>query len=358
MPQLLIDYSNYPAARYENIRLDVPFGDPTGKQQAFGQLKMALRQFFSEWHQVERASLLWEWRKEYGDQPIIVIAFEPESDINTIGKAWVKHCLRADWKSIAFACGGNGPITTFARLATEPFYVKGETPISPRHNDLITFLYSVPDQPNFDQLFEQLDLADELATWFINMSTHAEAKRTLLGRLYNDEPIALMLRSFDSESIAGKSPLGHGRRWALNRPMPALYREIIPQPHFGVANPLDPFPSADALLLQVGERWQEFIELLLPAAASVFFVCDSLTPGVVKELSCIRRANKEDQTIILIPGEDQQGPYQTLHALTEKPQAKGSVNPLHLRRRLSTFGVASTTEEVSNYLIGQRGPSK
>src|SRR4029450_13922267 len=120
-------------------------------------------------------------------------------------------------------------------------------------------------------------------------STHAEARAELLSRLELGQPFSLLLRTFEREVARGRSRMTGGAMmfWPTDRTLDSHVAQGPPLPLIGVANPRDPFPSPDCLLLEAGTEWRRIVVSVIARAEAIFVICDRLTPGVNTEFIAI-----------------------------------------------------------------------
>ncbi len=370
--QLEINFDQYPAAKFGDARFDVPFNRPHGR------LKKALRGVLRGFEQVESAYLLVCSDPAWDDSAEPIVAVAPRVCARALSSAWEPYI--PEFGVVGFFDAVNNQFSAFAAHAATPFYCPRETrqipaPFSTPH--LIEYVRTLPDDPglrgtaayleahkeNYDHLPpKQAEAARKAQEVWIedtphwlgmlqSSSTHATAKAELLKYLTQDIPFGLALRTFSTFTTAGVGPLGTSRMWALSRPSGELIAQFSPIPLIGIGNPLDPLPVPGVPLLECSEHWLQVVTSLLSTATQIYVLCDRLSPGVSRELFAIQAAEREDDTMIVLPGPEQQKHYQQLYwGMEQRPDDSGPEYAPALKRKLATFGVTITTEEMTQVM--------
>lgn len=375
--QMEIDFDRYPAAKFGNARFDVPFNGPHGR------LKKALRTVLRGFEQVECAYLLICSDPAWGDHPEPIVAVAPRVSTRELYLAWEPNI--PEFGVVGFLHAVDNQFSAFASHAATPFYCPRETSRIPApfsKPDLIEYARALLDDPgltgtaaymeahreNYDHLpREQAEAArkaqqvwiDDTLHWLGMLrsgSAHAKAKAELLKYLTQDMPFGLALRTFSTFTTAGVGPLGTSRMWMHQRPAGELVSRFSPFPLIGIGNPLDPLPVPGIPLLECSEHWLLVVTSLLRVASQIYVLCDRLSSGVSSEFFAIQAAEREDDTMIVLPGPEQQKHYEQLYwGLEKRLDDPGPEYVPALKRKLATFGVAITTEEMTQILRHVRG---
>jgi len=174
----------------------------------------------------------------------------------------------------------------------------------------------------------------------------------LLNCLNKDTPFGLVLRTFSTETITGESPFGKFRAWTHKHPLGDLLAQCTALPLVGIANPHDPFPLTDVPLLECSKDWLRVVRCLVAVAATIFIFCDRLSPGVASEFLAVQAAEREDDAFIILPGPGAERDYRDFYAmsLTQRLDDPRSDHTEVLRRKVATFGLAVTTDEMREVL--------
>jgi hypothetical protein len=371
--QLEIDFDRYPAARFGDTRFDVPLNRPLGRQ------KKALRNLLRGFEQVEAAHLLICSDPAWGNtaEPVVVVA--PQANTQELLSAWKPYV--AEFGDVGFDVL-NSVFSPFVAHASTPFYCPRETakiPAPLSRAELIEYVRTLPDdlgleatavyleahKENYDHLppEEAAERRKAQQTWiedtlhWLGMlrspSAAAKAKSEWLRYLTEDIRFSLALRTFSAFTTAGVGPLGTSRMWMYSRPSAELVSQFSPLPLIGIANPLDPLPLANVPLLECSERWLEVVMSALAVATQVFVQCDRVSSGVSSEFFAIQAAEREDDTMIVLPGPEQEDHYRQLYRGMEKRiEDLGPEYAPALQRKLATFGLTITTGEMSSLLRG------
>lgn len=374
--QLQIDFARYPAAKFGDARFDVPAA-------TLGGHKKALRQVLRRFAEVETAYLLLCEQPAWGDRPQLIVSIEKQVDTQSLYSAWEPHIPQ--FGVVGFFAGSKA-FSAYTTYAATPFYRREHSCLLPtpfNKTELIDYIRGLPDVPsllstaqylenlkeNYDDLpaeqaaaeykAQQMEMEHAFET-LRSISTHSKAKTMLLKLLEDDAPFGLVLRTFSTETITGRSVLGEFRAWRRDHPLGELLTQISPLPLVGIANPHDPFPLADVPLLECPDDWLRVVRCLLALAATIFVFCDRLTPGMAIEFLALQAAEREDHTFIILPGPKLQKSYEDFYAMS-LAQRLDDPRPEHFelsRRKVSTFGLAVTVEEVREFLQGACGSAQ
>jgi hypothetical protein len=374
--QVEIDLARYPAAKFGDSRFDVP-------STTLGGHKKALREVLRRFAEVETAYLLLCEQPAWGDRPHLIVSIESQVDTQLLYSAWKPHI--PEFGVVGFFAGSKA-FSAYTSYAATPFYRREHSPPLPApfsKAELMDYIRRLPDVPalvataahleslkeNYDDLppeqaaaeykTQQMEMEQTFET-LRSTSTHLKAKTSLLKLLGDDVLFGLVLRTFSTETITGPSLFGKFRGWRQGHPMDGLLAQISPLLLVGIANPHDPFPLADVPLLECPEDWLRVVRCLLALAAIIFVFCDHLSPGVASEFLALQAAEREDHTFIVLPGPEQEKDYGDFYtmSLAESLDDPGPEYSELLRRKVSTFGLAVTVEEVKEVLQGARGPAQ
>src|SRR5262249_36844130 len=123
-----------------------------------------------------------------------------------------------------------------------------------------------------------------------------------------------------------------------------------PHPLVGIANPSDPFRrQGNISLIEVGENWLQIIQGMILLAANIYIACDRINAGVSDEFCAIQASEREDDTFILVSGSDQAAHYENLRRGLQSVNEGGPEDANVLTRRVATFGLTGTTEEIAEF---------
>jgi hypothetical protein len=374
--QVEIDFARYPAAKFGDASFDVP-------SATLGGHKRALREVLRRFPEVATAHLLFCEQPAWGDRPQLIVSIESRVDTQLLYSAWKPHI--EEFGVVGFFAGSKA-FSAYTSYAAMPFYRREQSPPLPvpfSKAEMIEYTHRLPDVPalvataahleslkeTYDDLppeqaaaeykAQQMEMEQTLET-LRSISTHLKAKTSLLKLLDDDAPFGLVLRTFLTGTITGRSVFGKFRAWRHDHPMGGLLAQISPLPLVGIANPHDPFPLADVPLLECPEDWLRVVRCLLALAATIFVFCDRLSPGMADEFLALQAAEREDHTFVILPGPKEEKGYRDFYAMSLAVQLD-DLGPEYyelLRRKVSTFGLAVTVDEVKEFLQGARGPAQ
>jgi hypothetical protein len=179
----------------------------------------------------------------------------------------------------------------------------------------------------------------------------------LITAIQDDTSFALLLRPFRTETLEATSPLQFvGDVFSMGvRPVGqddiTAYAKKARLKLFGIANTMVPVGLRSVLHLQVGEEWLQVVSALAVRARIIFLICDSVTTGVATELSLVRHLELENATMIVMPTADETKTEYLAHEMVGAP-VPASFDAERFRRRMMTFGLAITTVEFRENVLG------
>jgi len=351
------DSTRFPGGWHEDWRFDVP-------RDLYAALKKRLRVVLRADSTVKSATMLGVWPPDV-DDGILTIVVEPAKSERALAKAWNEAHPS---EQVVFLGAGRDAISGFAKLVAVPFYVRNADLPEPLSTPaLLKWLASLPDRPRLRdvaKMFARYAPEDEPESYrqyaleeTRKHSTHGKAKRLLTRLVAKDGPFALLLRNFTTETFSGTlkdldldfQVISYGH--PMEKPI-AQIAKAMKLPLVGIANPTKSLPSRDVLHLEAGDQWLPAVVSLIARARTIFVICDDPNEGIGKELEAIRQCEREDATLIVMPGDDLAQDYKIMRM--DDPRKPTSIEHRDLmRRRMVTFGTTATSAELTKQLKGR-----
>jgi len=360
-----------------------------------GRLMASLRKVFAR-HDFIRAAFMVQWfdpRSTFPPSPAVGLIAEDNTSEETI-RATMQECMGA-WqpeqpgdKKIVFLMSQGDPISLYAVNETHPFYDREtHVPTILGDNEFLEFLRDCPDEPDLSLSMwkkwlvagsPDVDATAEIAAFnrwaseelvksIREQSTHAKAKRALIDAIKNDHPFYLYLRNSAFEAREGLTDAANVKSKTkastylvhvanITRPVERLLTDMLSDksvPLISLVNPFETVGPKDILQLEVKmEHWLSIMHGLVTRAHKIFISLASLTSGISEELLAIQIHAREDDTLIVLPAENDSDDFSDLFpGLPPEPER---VSPERARRLFSTYGSVISENELEEAVRGRR----